>query len=48
MINNNDSVTPINEEEEITNMQYLDEMIDIFPDETNNEDWRNSENRPKR
>ena len=48
MINNNDSVTPINEEEEMTNMQYLDEMIDIFPDEKNNEDWRNSENRPKR
>ena len=37
MINDDESVSPINEEEEMTNMQDLDEAIKMFPEEANNE-----------
>ena len=41
------SVAPINEEEEMTTMQDLDDVIKMFPEEANDEYFRSSENRPK-
>ena len=42
-----ESVSPINEEEYLTNIQDLGKVIDIFPEEANNKHLRSSENRPK-
>ena len=42
------SVAPINEEEEMTTMQDLDEVVEMFPEEANDKKFRSAKNRPKR
>ena len=48
MINGRESATPFNIEEELTNMQDLDDTIDMFPEEANDEGLRSAENMPKK
>ena len=40
--------TSVNEEDKIETMQEVDDIIDIFPEEANDEDLRRSKIRPKR
>ena len=47
MINENESIASINEKEEMTTMQDLDDLVEIFREEANNEDLRSAKNRPK-
>ena len=48
MINDDKSFSPTKKEVEMMNMKYLDEVVDIFPKEANNEDFRRSGKRSKR
>ena len=45
MINDNKPVALINEEEGTMTVQYLDDVIKIFPEEARYEDLRSTENR---
>ena len=47
MINSDKSVASINEEKVIINMQDLDNVIKMFPEEANYGDFSSSENSPK-
>ena len=48
MINDDNSVSSVNEKEEMKNMQDLDEVVKMFPEEENDEYLRSTGHQPKR